>query len=118
MVNTTPYKEANEMTPEELIARFEGDIVYDAHNYGARFRRSNGRKELESRGISILPQIIDHLQRNPPGDFMDLRTAWGHLLNNFAINIGEEELQKCPQLLKDTQGWIDWATQAVNQNPQ
>ena len=106
------------MTPEELIERFKSDIIYDCHSYGARFRRSDGRKELERRGSSVLPQIIKHLENKPPGDFMDLKTAWGNLLSNFARNIGMEEVNPAPDLLKDTQGWVEWAARALTLNQQ
>lgn len=119
VIMTAPaYKEPSDMTPEELIKRFESDIIYDCHSYTSRFGRSPGRKELERRGLSVLPQIIDHLRQNPPGDGMDLRTAWGNLLNNFAIHLGEDEVRRGPELLKDTAGWINWAVQVVSANPQ
>jgi hypothetical protein len=97
---------------EDLIKQFEGDIVYDAHSYTARFERSRAQKELVRRGKEVLPPIITHLRAHPPGEGMDLKTAWGHLLNWIEINIDPKK--SGPQTLKDTTGWIAWAERMLN----
>lgn len=38
------------MTLEELFVRFENDMIYDAHSYGARYSRSEARREIQRRG--------------------------------------------------------------------
>lgn len=101
-----------EMDFAELIEKFEGDILYDAHGYIARFGRSLHQKELVRRGRDALPAIVAHLKANPPGSFMDLDTAWGHLLSGIGIEIdpnGSESL-----MFKDTPKWIAWAEQMIH----
>ena len=91
----------------ELIRQFERDIVYDCHGYTARFERSDAQKELCRRGRRVLRPIIDHLRANPPVDFMDLKTAWGHLLNWIEVAVDPEK--SGPQKLRDTEDWLLWA---------
>ena len=100
------------MSFSELIEGFEGDIVYDVHSYTARFERSQYQKEFKRRGKDALPAIIAHLRAKPPSSFMDLDTAWGHLLNRIEVDIDPEK--SGPQMLKDTMGWIDWAERMVD----
>jgi hypothetical protein len=91
----------------DLIKRFERDIVLDCHSFTARFERSLAQRELCRRGAGCLKAITDHLRKNPPKDFMDLRTAWGYLLNQIEIRLDPKKTG--PKRLKDTAGWIAWA---------
>ncbi len=100
-------EEMKGLTAEKLIERFENDIVYDCHSYFSRFERSFAQQEMVRRGRTVLGPIIAHLKAKPPSDFMDLRTAWGYLLNRIEIEIDPQK--SGPQKLKDTGGWIAWA---------
>ena len=101
----TAYKEPGDMTPEELILKFEDEIVGD-HGLGARFEKSEARKELQSRGAVVLRHLISHLQLKPPSDHMNLDMAWGRLLSTIAIKMGE--INSCPNTTTNMQAWIDW----------
>ncbi len=105
------HKTPETMTPEELIAKFESDIVYDCHGFTARFGRSKVQQELTRRGKEALEPIIKHLRAHPPGSFMKLNIAWTSLLNRIDVNIGGEEIP--PHSLEDVSGWVDWAERVI-----
>ncbi len=69
----------NNMTVPELIQGFENDIQFDCHSFALRYGRSNAGKEILRRGRSILPEIDEHLRRNPPSDQYQIETAWVNL---------------------------------------
>jgi hypothetical protein len=104
-MTATAYKEPSDMTPLELILRFEYEIAGD-HDLGAHFEKSEARKELQSRGAVVLRHLINHLQLHPPSDYMNLDMAWGRLLSTIAIKMGE--INSCPDTTTNTQAWIDW----------
>lgn len=101
--------EEQETPVSELIERFERDMLYDCHGYVLRFSRSEARKELVRMGKRALRPIVDHLQSHPPGSGMNLDTAWGNLLCMIDADLSGDG----PLLLKDTQGWIDWAKRTL-----
>lgn len=95
-----------DLTTEELIERFENDIIFDAHSYCAKFERSQAQKELRRRGRQALGDILNHLKLILPISG-DIQTAWGHLL--CLIEPSVDPVKSGPNELKDTQDWISWA---------
>lgn len=100
-------KEVGEMSPKELIEKFERNMNYDCHSFNARFSRSAARIELARRGAAILGAIAAHLREHPPTDQFDIKTAWGLLLHEIEIEIDPK--RSGPQKFADAEGWIAWA---------
>jgi len=101
------FEEKQNWSVTKLIERFEGDIVYDAHGFTAKFERSHAQKELTRRGQEVLRPIIDHLNENMPESKFKLDIAWAYLLNQIEVRIDPDKTG--PQKLADTKGWIKWA---------
>src|SRR6185369_9028572 len=99
---------------EDLIERFESDIIFDIHSYHGRYGRSFARKELVRRGFSALKAIADHLKAHPPIDYRDLSTAWGHLVSEIELQV--DQGKSGPRRMNDTAGWILWAERMTGQS--
>lgn len=93
------------VSAEDLIKRFEADMVYDAHKQTTRFHRSDAQKELSRRGKAVLGDIVRHLQRSSPND--DLAGAWCNLLLQIELKVDPQKTG--PDSLRDVVGWAAWA---------
>ncbi|MFC1615084.1 hypothetical protein ACFL22_00810 [Patescibacteria group bacterium] len=98
----------------ELIQRFEKDILYDCHSLSARINRSDAQKELVEIGQGALRQIAEYLKPKCTSDATELTVAWCTLLCYIEADIDPQKTG--PELLDETQGWVDWAEKFAEQS--
>ncbi len=95
---------------QELMVKFEADMQFDAHSNIIKFGRSDATGKLVNMGREALPQIIAHLEANPPNVQLEIHICWGMLLHDIALRVKSTET---PSTLEDTAGWIAWAKEEV-----
>ncbi len=91
----------------QLCKQFDRDILYDCHSLSSRIERSKAAHSLRLNALGALPTIIRHIEKHTGLDRLDLRRAWGKLLNLIEIDI--DPVHGGPKSLDDTVGWIAWA---------
>lgn len=95
------------MTDTQLCKQFDRDILYDCHSLPSRIERSEAAHGLRLNAYGALPTIIRHIELHEGLDKLDLRRAWGKLLNHIEIDL--DPARGGPKSLDDTVGWIAWA---------
>jgi hypothetical protein len=90
-----------------LCEQYDRDILYDCHSLPSRIERSRAALSLRLNAFGALPTIIRHIETHTGLDKLDLRRAWGKLLNLIEIDI--DPAHGGPKSLDDTAGWLNWA---------
>jgi hypothetical protein len=103
---------------QQLIDRFEKDIMYDLHGTLIKVSRSEAARVLiAAAGFDTFRIIVNHLKKDPPSDkgiYSDLPLAWCMLLHDIGLKL---KLQPLPVNWRDLEGWFDWITQNVAATP-
>ncbi len=51
-----------ELNPEQLVERYEKDIVYDVHGTEIKIQRSRAKQEIHDRGTIMFPSIAKRMK--------------------------------------------------------
>lgn len=91
---------------QDLIVRFEKDMMFDCHGNLLRVSRSSAARRLLSLGKKALPQITAHLSQEPPNQQLEIHICWGMLLDGIAVKLC---IWEKPTTFDDIEGWIAMA---------
>lgn len=104
-----------------IIQTFENDMEFDAHGTVSKLGKSEAARELIEMGGEALPQIISHLETNPPDSKPGVPEGWSMVIHDILIRMGsykvpETEVFKKPRTYEDLQSWIAWAKRTGGSN--
>jgi hypothetical protein len=87
-----------------LIDKFEHDV--QLHSELSNLAYSKALLKLTNLGRGGLASIAEHLSATQPTDKNSVRSCWGMLLHDIALEL---EIETSPDSYNDLDGWIAWA---------
>lgn len=92
---------------DDLLRQFEKDILFDAHGFDAKVRRSKAGKQLVAFGQQALPLIVKHLEETKPFAEGEVSCAWAALMSDIGVkhNLGSPR----DLVFGNISSWITWA---------
>jgi hypothetical protein len=97
------------MQMNDLLIQFEKDIVYDAHNFRTKVRRSLAGKRIVAMGKRALPLIVEYLEKTSPDPEGQVSCGCTVLMGRIGVdcNLDVSALENLPYT--NISAWIAWA---------